>query len=210
MLRCITRLVLGTWMFVAATTTASPLVSQQPPVWSLTFRYGGGTPIDAGPLGHCTATFTSDGKVRIESKGRQGASRLPEKGVRPSLFYQYSPEINPQPKGSAPFFGQAARGPRDVLVWENPSLPSRQLEELTKAADAALKESVYWRNGENQDGFFLRLERKGESPASVFHSQMKDFSEAPPAMRSFVLLMNELLPGKERIPLKKTRLGSSG
>jgi hypothetical protein len=175
MLRYITRLVLGIWMFVAATTTASPLVSQQPPMWSLTFRYGGGTPIDAGPLGHCTATFTSEGKVRIESKGRKGASSL-----------------------------------RDVLVWENPSLPSRQLEELAKAADAALKESAYWRSGENQDGFFLRLERKGESPASVFHSQMKDFSEAPPAMRSFVLLMNELLPGKERIPLKKTRLGSRG
>ena len=39
--------------------------------WFLRFRYGGGTPTDAGRLGHCTATITKSGKVRIESKGRR-------------------------------------------------------------------------------------------------------------------------------------------
>jgi hypothetical protein len=45
---------------------------QQSTPWSLQLRYGGGTPNDAGPLGHCIATFTNEGHVRIESKGRQG------------------------------------------------------------------------------------------------------------------------------------------
>jgi len=169
----LSRLAVGLWMCLTPTTAGSPLEAQSPPAWSLSFRYGGGSPNDAGPLGHCTATFTSDGKVRIESKGRKGVS-----------------------------------GPRDVLVLEQTSLPGRQLEELAKAADAALKESAYSRLGENQDGVFLRLERQGESPARVVHRQMKDFAEAPPAMRSFVLLVNDLLPEKERIPLKKTQRGS--
>ena len=52
---------------------ASNVQGQQfSPAWTLKLHYGGGTPIDAGPLGHCTATFSSDGAVRIESKGRRG------------------------------------------------------------------------------------------------------------------------------------------
>ena len=45
----------------------------QPPApasWTLTFRYGAGAPNDTGPLGHCTATITSDGKARVESRTR--------------------------------------------------------------------------------------------------------------------------------------------
>ena len=43
---------------------------QQAIAWTIKLRYGGGTPIDAGPMGHCTAVFASDGKVKIASKDR--------------------------------------------------------------------------------------------------------------------------------------------
>ncbi len=42
--------------------------------WFLKFRYGSGAPKDAGRLGHCTATVTKSGKVRIVSKGRRGVA----------------------------------------------------------------------------------------------------------------------------------------
>jgi hypothetical protein len=146
------------------------VVAQQsnPTSWTLTFHYGGGTPNDAGPLGHCTATFTSDGKVRIESKGRQGVA-----------------------------------GPRDLVVYETDSLERKQLEAIKKTADAALKEKPFVRRGANEDGHFLRLERAGNQPVQVAHNEMDDFSDAPPSMLEFVKLINELLPEKEQMPLKK-------
>lgn len=55
---------------------ADPAVAaaSRSPVWSLTFRYGNARPLDAGPRGHCRATFTSAGTVRIESTGRAGSA----------------------------------------------------------------------------------------------------------------------------------------
>jgi hypothetical protein len=140
----------------------------QPAPWVLKLRYGGGSPLDAGPLGHCTATFTSDGKVRIESKGRRGVA-----------------------------------GPRDVVVYETESLGSEQLQAIFTAADAALKEKPFARRGANEDGSFLVLERTGSQAARVGHYQLNGFCEAPPAMQELVVLLNGLLPEKERIPLKK-------
>lgn len=151
--------------FATVAETGAAAQQQRSPSWSLTFRYGGGTPNDAGPLGHCTATFTSDGKVRIESKKRR---TLPP-----------------------------------LVVYETQSLGRRQLEAISKAADAALKERPFSRRGANEDGMFLRLEREGDRAARVDHSQMNDFSDAPPAMQAFVGLVNQLLPEEERIPLKK-------
>jgi hypothetical protein len=139
---------------------------QPAPEWTIIFRYGGGTPKDAGPLGHCTASFTSDGKVRIESKGRRGTS-----------------------------------GPADVVVYENDRLEPKRLKALLIAADAALSEKSFKRRGEISDGKFLRLERTGTAAARTTHDQFLEFGEAPPEMRRFVTLVNELLPQKERIPI---------
>jgi hypothetical protein len=75
------------------------------------------------------------------------------------------------------------------------------LEALAEAANAALREPSFTRRGANDDGSFLRLERTGSQPARVVHSQMNDVASAPPAMQSFVRLMNQLLPEEERIPL---------
>ena len=53
---------------------ATPVLAQEvaDSATHIRFLYGGGTPNDAGPLGHCVAIFSRDGVVRIESKGRRG------------------------------------------------------------------------------------------------------------------------------------------
>jgi hypothetical protein len=43
-----------------------------PEKWTITLRYGAGTPSDVGPIGHSPATFRSDGYVKIGSRWRQG------------------------------------------------------------------------------------------------------------------------------------------
>jgi hypothetical protein len=150
-------LAIATWAF-----------GQQPPdQWTVTLRYGGGTPNDAGPLGHCTATFTSDGKVKVESKGRRGVE-----------------------------------GPSEIVVYETEALAHDQLQSIFKAADAALSEMPFKSRGANEDGEFLILERTGSQAAKIVHGQLRGFRDAPPEMKKLVALINDLLPEKERIPLK--------
>ena len=62
------------WLMVVALAARWACGQQEVPAWTLKLRYGGGTPSDAGPLGHCTATFASNGNVKIESKGRRGVA----------------------------------------------------------------------------------------------------------------------------------------
>jgi hypothetical protein len=88
------------------------------------------------------------------------------------------------------------------VVFETDSLGAEKREAIFKAADLALKEEPLKRQGVNEDGEFLVLERYGIQPARVFHDQLRGFSEAPPAMREFIKLINRLLPGRERIPIK--------
>jgi hypothetical protein len=154
------------WLMVVVAATVS-WGQHQLPAWKLTLRYGGGTPNDAGPLGHCTATFSSDGNVKIESKGRRGVE-----------------------------------GPSDIVVYQTESLPRDRLQAIFAAADAALSEKPFKRRGANEDGEFLRLERTGSQAAKIAHSQLREFREAPPEMKKLVALINELLPERERIPLK--------
>jgi hypothetical protein len=136
--------------------------------WSIRFSYGGGTPNDAGPLGHCIATISSNGRVRVESRGRRGV-----------------------------------KGPRDAVIFKTDSLDSDRLNSLFKAADNALREEPFKRQGSNEDGEFLRLIRNGHRPGHISHSQLRGFSESPPGMQEFVKVFNQLLPKNEQIPLGK-------
>jgi len=132
------------------------------------FSYGGGTPNDAGPLGHCTATISSNGRVQVESKGRRGVN-----------------------------------GPGDAVILKIDSLDSDRLKSLFKAADNALREEPFKRQGSNEDGEFLRLVRNGHRPGHISHNQLRGFSESPPGMQEFVKVFNQLLPKNEQIPLGK-------
>lgn len=136
--------------------------------WSIRFSYGGGTPNDAGPLGHCIATISSNGRVRVESRGRRGV-----------------------------------KGPCDAVIFKTDSLDSDRLNSLFKAADNALREEPFKRQGSNEDGEFLRLIRNGHRPGHISHSQLRGFSESPPGMQEFIKVFNQLLPRNEQIPLGK-------
>lgn len=120
-----------------------------------------------GGWGTARRRYSSDGKVRIEAKGRHG--------VEPHL----------------------------AVVYETEALKQETLESIFKAADAALQEKPFTRRGANEDGKFLRLELSGPQPNKVGHNQMNDYCDTPPAMRKFVVLVNELLPEGDRIPLKR-------
>ena len=169
-MHCIQRSWLALSLLLSAATPTTPVLAQEvaDSTSHIRFHYGGGTPNDAGPLGHCVAMISRDGMVRIESKGRRGVP-----------------------------------GPSNVIVYETKSLDATKVDLIFKAADAALREPPFNRAGANEDGDFLRLERSGHAPTQVSHNQLREFSEAPPAMQDFVILINQLLPAKERIPLKQ-------
>jgi hypothetical protein len=56
---------------------------EEPTEWSLVLHYGAGAPKDSGQLGHCKATFTSDGNVLVVSKRLRG-----DMGLRDVVLYR--------------------------------------------------------------------------------------------------------------------------
>jgi len=137
----------------------------RPANWTITFRYGGGTPVDSRPYGHYTATICADGHVKI---------------VALRIWLAEN---------------------KNVVLYENDALPVDLLQAISQAADAALREKPFTRPGSNEDGMFLRLDRLGAERRRVYHNELGEFWDAPPAMLKFAGLINGLLPPKERWPL---------